>query len=393
LNLLATWFFVRAGLQRKRAAAGVALLAVLLLGPFTYSFAFWKTPLLEEESAYNYLQIDQTVEEIALGTHVEANRQSVYRGEGLLSASYYDYALLAPLFLDRQTVDTSRHIPGLAGGAPPSTFAARRPLRLLIIGFGSGTVAKLFRHFHPDAHIDGVEIDPKILGYATSHFHLHPGDANLHLVDGRMFLQHGRERDNSGDEPYDIVFLDAFQDISVPFHLATREFFALINLRLANDGVLVMNVNVHSRTNTDLFDHLARTVQAVFPGVWASPVPGLTNMVLFGARQAEAGDRFFAAVKTFDADGEGETPLKTLIRDVAGRLRVIDLRTDIGVLTDDWAPVEILSQRALEGILRETVKTLFAAGMAELRTLGAAPDEPAGLGQQAASVTTSVETR
>ena len=55
--------------------------------------------------------------------------------------------------------------------------------------------------------------------------------------DARQFVER-----NQGDKQYDIVFGDAFNDFSVPWHLTTREFNDKLAKMLAPDGVYMINI-------------------------------------------------------------------------------------------------------------------------------------------------------
>ena len=102
------------------------------------------------------------------------------------------------------------------------------------MGLGGGSVAK--RYAADGWRVDAVEIDPEVSELALNHFGLRPEEAAVHHGDGRRFL---------ADRPvgsYDLVILDAFGSSSIPFHLVTREVFALVRSRLAPGGLLAMNV-------------------------------------------------------------------------------------------------------------------------------------------------------
>ena len=70
------------------------------------------------------------------------------------------------------------------------------------------------------------------------------------------------------DGAYDAIFLDAFTiGGRIPFHLVTREFFALCREKLARGGVFVMNINsAHDGPMSPIFHSMYKTIDAVFPG-------------------------------------------------------------------------------------------------------------------------------
>ena len=89
-----------------------------------------------------------------------------------------------------------------------------------------------------------IDVSRKYFGLReTEKFHLIEGDA-------RVFL-------NKHTEPYDLIFVDAFTGSYIPFHLMTREFYALVRSRLAPHGVAAFNF----LPAVALFDSNVRTVK------------------------------------------------------------------------------------------------------------------------------------
>lgn len=112
----------------------------------------------------------------------------------------------------------------------------RPDARTVHIGVGAGNMAGyLIRHF-PGATVDAVDIDPHAVELGRRWFGLTP-DPRLavHIDDGRRWLER-----NAG--PFDVVFLDAYDDKSIPPALMDRGFFALVASRLAPGGVAMQNV-------------------------------------------------------------------------------------------------------------------------------------------------------
>jgi len=100
-----------------------------------------------------------------------------------------------------------------------------RPV-IIIVGAGpgvSGSVARLFAH--EGWRVDSVEIDPAVTRIARRDFGLLPSEARVFDDDGRHYLA-------ATTETYDAIVLDAFGSSSIPFHLVTREAFALAAAKL-----------------------------------------------------------------------------------------------------------------------------------------------------------------
>ena len=131
-----------------------------------------------------------------------------------------------------------------------------KPRRILVIGLGGGTIPGFLHKHYPQAMIDVVDIDPDVLAVARKYFGFRE-DRSLkaHIEDGRRFVE-------KCTRPYDLVFLDAYGNGFIPYHLVTREFLLAVRRALHPGGVVVGNVwGSHSNP---LHDSMLRTYQDVF---------------------------------------------------------------------------------------------------------------------------------
>lgn len=60
-------------------------------------------------------------------------------------------------------------------------------------------------------------------------------DMSVTTYDGRAYL-------NAIDKKYDVIMVDAYQDITIPFQMSSVEFFTLVKEHLTDDGVMVVNM-------------------------------------------------------------------------------------------------------------------------------------------------------
>ncbi len=129
--------------------------------------------------------------------------------------------------------------------------------RVLIIGLGAGGISTYLGRFLPDATIDGVELDPGVIDVAKKYFGIRE-TSKVRLIesDGRVFL-------NRHKETYDVILVDAFTGSYIPFHLMTKEFYRLVQDRLAPNGVAAFNF----LPGTKLYDSNIRTLKTVFDRV------------------------------------------------------------------------------------------------------------------------------
>jgi len=127
----------------------------------------------------------------------------------------------------------------------------------LTIGGGGYTFPRYMEAFYPNARIDVVEIDPQVTRTAYNHLGL-PRETRIRSYnnDGRWFVMNCRER-------YDIVFIDAYNDLSIPYHLTTREFARMIGNILKPEGILLTNIIDNFQKGTFLPSYI-RTLREVF---------------------------------------------------------------------------------------------------------------------------------
>jgi spermidine synthase len=137
-----------------------------------------------------------------------------------------------------------------------------RPERGLMICLGAGLSAGAALT-HPLRHLDVVELSPSIpaaarLFAAENNGALDDPRLRLHIDDGRHFLSRGGDR-------YDVVIVDSTHPKAVDsWMLYTREFYAAVRARLAEDGILVQWVPLHGLSE-DEFRIIVRTFLVEFP--------------------------------------------------------------------------------------------------------------------------------
>ena len=108
------------------------------------------------------------------------------------------------------------------------------PREALLIGLGGGSLAKFLHRELRSLRMRIVEIDPRVIDAARTHFHLPPDDA-------RFAVELGCGAEVLAPECCDLLVVDGFVDEAVPASLASPAFFDAAWMALAEPGVLVMN--------------------------------------------------------------------------------------------------------------------------------------------------------
>src|SRR5207237_3151211 len=69
------------------------------------------------------------------------------------------------------------------------------------------------------------------------------------------------------DQKYDIILGDAFNDLSVPYHLTTQEFDQQLQKRLTPTGFYLANI-IDKMQGGRFIPSIVRTLKTVFPNVY-----------------------------------------------------------------------------------------------------------------------------
>lgn len=280
----------------------------------------WQKDLTYEgESIYNYLQVSETDRQVVLSTNVLFGVQSLYMKEGGLTGMYYDYAMAAPLMVPDKPVED---------------------MDVLILGMGTGTYATQCRKYFGDMNIEGVEIDEKITELSREYFSL-PEDVKVTTYDGRAFLQ-------AVDTTYDVIMVDAYQDITIPFQMSSVEFFTMVKDHLKDGGVMVVNMNMHGNKEGDINQYLADTIANVFDNVYTVDVAGSTNRELFASQHSD-----MIEVLSDHVENLSDAGLQNMMQRVADNSSAY-VAGDY-LMTDDKAPVELLGMQVIDQLIQEEV--------------------------------------
>ncbi len=301
-----------AGLGWRYVAAPVALAGVIAIPVGTVRATENGDKVLwEGETTQQYVRV---VQEPDGDRRLELNEglavHSLYRPGSYLTGRYWDGLLVVP-------------------------FAARPepPRRAAILGNAAGTAERGFGHFFPTVTVDGVEIDGELTELGERYFGLRlNGRLHAYTADARPWLR-------SSDADYDLIVLDAYRQPYIPFYLTTREFFQLVEDRLAPGGVVVVNIG-HPAGNDDLERAIGHTMADVFPIVIRDPIESSNTLLLAGNRPA-SGDLLLAHRRALPPELRNQAAIE------AAR---IGPRLPGGeVFTDDRAPVEWLTDRSILG--------------------------------------------
>ena len=134
---------------------------------------------------------------------------------------------------------------------------------------------------YPGSRTDVVEIDPAVTEAAMAAFGLlRDTPIRSFHEDARVFVDRLSQAKTDGKavDLYDIVYLDAFNNHSVPFQLTTLEFTQNVREVLNADGAYLVNL-IDTYGKAHFVGAVINTMQEVFPHVYVfteSAVPRKT---------------------------------------------------------------------------------------------------------------------
>ncbi len=320
LLVLGLVYFISVKGGKKACAISMILFILCSIFGNSGSFAFWEKDLLfEGESIYNYLQVKDNSDSVILSTNVLFGVQSIMKKDDGLTGMYYDYALAAPVIAGVMEKETPK---------------------VLILGMGTGTFAKQCSRYFPNSLIEGVEIDQKIIDLSREYFEA-PDSIPVATYDGRAYL-------NVNKEKYDVIMVDAYQDITIPFQMSSVEFFTMVKEHLTEDGVMVVNMNMQSDEEGNINQYLSDTIASVFPNVSTVDVAYATNRELF----ASTGEDTIARLQENSANMDDEQ-LNTFLQEIQQTIQPYEKGGYL--LTDDQAPVELLGMKVIDHVIQNEV--------------------------------------
>jgi len=257
--------------------------------------------LYSTESEYNVIKVLDLDSSRYLKLNSERYVQAVFYPNNPLTGGYWDYVNLGLFF--------------------------NNPKKALFLGVAGGTSIRQFLKYS-NITIDAVEIDSKVIYVAKKYFNIRESDRlHIYVEDGRTFLTNSRDK-------YDIISVDVFSGgPDIPFHMTTKEFFQLVNERLTDDGMVIMNV-LSLKNYTKITNSIANTMLTTFGSVYIIDLGN--NQIVIGFKKNILPYEFSSTLQNVRGDLE-----------IVANKSLLNFRkfepTDDIIFTDDISPVERMS--------------------------------------------------
>ncbi|MBN2560411.1 MAG: fused MFS/spermidine synthase [Phycisphaerae bacterium] len=236
--------------------------------------------------------------------------------------------------------------------------AGRGDINVLVFGGGGYAHPRHILNHWPNSSVEVVEIDRVVTDAAVEAFGLRLDEPRLKVVslDGRQYLADLVRRKDAGEDvrDFNFIFLDVFNDFSIPYHLTTREFLGLVDEVLAPDGVY-MAILIDILDVGRFLGAMLNTAGQAFEytacfftndaGRGLDPRERNTFVIVASHRDLHL-DRLAGSPTADEVRGQrlSDDQVRDLLRRVDGL-----------VLTDDHAPVEYL----LTGVVQQSGKNAY----------------------------------
>jgi len=294
--------------RRPTALAALVPFAALLAAP---KFLWSANTIWTAESAYNLVRVARQGKRLVLLLNSANSVHTIRDQSSRWTGFYYDQFALGPLLTPVR--------------------------RIMVLGMGGGGSIRAARVTAPNADIDAVEIDAKVIDAAEHFFGIRPDShLRIHTADARPWLKRQR-----GD--YDLVQMDLYHGGPyVPFYLSTVEFFKVIRSRLTGDGLLMMNVFDPSRAQ-NVLAAIEATLKQVYPTVMVLPAGFGGNKIVLAFTRPQS----LASIRDRLAAVDIGNPAKALAARSATEVIEPPVRAGAIVFTDDCAPIEEMTRRMM----------------------------------------------
>ncbi len=138
------------------------------------------------------------------------------------------------------------------------------PKKLLIVGLGGGTIAKLARKKWPNINMTGVDIDEVIVQLGREYLGLGKLNVQIEIGDAFDFVFSQKQK-------HDLICVDTYQGSTFPEKFQSDEFLTALKKILEKDGIALFNrlYEGRDRTLADKFEKKLEkffgNVQAIYP--------------------------------------------------------------------------------------------------------------------------------
>lgn len=109
--------------------------------------------------------------------------------------------------------------------------------KILVLGLGGGTVAKILKKKYKRAKITGVEVDPIMVELGKKYLDLEKSGVDIKVTDAKKFLT----KKSSSMDKYDLVIVDLYNGYVFPKEFGEEKYINNIKNVLNDGGTVIFN--------------------------------------------------------------------------------------------------------------------------------------------------------
>ncbi len=289
--------------------------------------------LFQDESQYSFIRVEDVLETPALRS---------------MTLDYLIHAYLDTEDPDRLHYDYERVYAGVTEEAVRA-YHPNGEVRALFLGGGGYVFPRWFLRRYPQGYGEVAEIDPQVTRAAFDAFGLEPDTPlRIYHLDARNRIDELYASLGGARVParFDLVYNDAFNHYSPPFHLTTLEYVQKLRALMSADSVFLANI-IDVYSSGRFLGAMISTVEQVFPYVYTfCTSPG-------GPSDADERDTFVVVGSTrlLPVQGLDYSQYSATLLSPANTA-VLRQRSGGLVLTDDFAPVDNLLAPVIRAVER-----------------------------------------
>lgn len=110
--------------------------------------------------------------------------------------------------------------------------------KVLVLGLGGGSVAKIIRKYWPGSVITGVDIDPNMVGMGNKYLGLGEVEVDIVIEDAQKYLIQNTKYKGT---KFDLICIDLYVGDMYPEKFESENFIKLIKNSLSSESIAVFN--------------------------------------------------------------------------------------------------------------------------------------------------------
>lgn len=151
------------------------------------------------------------------------------------------------------------------------------PQNVLMLGLGGGDLLRYLHHYLPESLLTAVEIDAAMVEVCRDYFALpESNNIDIHIDDAMHYIANETQL-------YEMIIVDIYHGTNVPMLIHDKSFYQHCFDRLAENGMLIVNLLTN---DADIFRNILWLIRQQFDrSTLCLTVPEHMNVIVFAFKQ------------------------------------------------------------------------------------------------------------